>query len=86
MAKAAKRVDLPKVTFRDGTTLGERIPGSRFVRSICDGCSELIRVTQASACDFCDECDPRQPTMRTPNVAMTREMADRRVALMANCD
>jgi len=81
--KPVKQVELPDVTFRDGTKLGEPIPGSRFVRSICDVCSELIRVTQASTCDFCLDCDPREPMFREPRIAMTREMADQKHLMLA---
>lgn len=84
MAQAKKQqAAIPPLRFSDGTVLGERIPGSRFVRSICDGCSELIRVTQASTRDYCETCDPRSATVRVPRVAPTREMADKKHFMMA---
>lgn len=86
MHKTVKQIELPPVTFRDGTKLGQPIPGSRFVRSICNGCSELIRVTQASCCDFCDDCDPRQPMFREPNVATRRELADKKHLMLATAE
>ena len=86
MHKPVKQIGLPPVTFKDGTRLGEPIPGSRFVRSICDICSELIRVQQASMCDYCDNCDPRQPMFREPNVALTREMANKKYLTLATAE
>jgi len=84
--KPVKKIELPTVAFRDGTKLGEPIPGSRFVRSICKGCSELIRVTQASCCDFCNDCDPREPMIRESRIAMTREMADKKHMMLATTE
>ena len=50
-------------------------------------CGLLMHETHpSSGAYFCENCDPCQPIYRTPNIAQTREMADKRVLMMANCE
>lgn len=50
----------PRIEFADGTRIGERIPGSKYVRSICRKCRQPIRVRKVSLVDYCTGCvEPR---------------------------
>ena len=48
-ARAARTYDLP---------VGQRVPGSRFVRSYCAVCYHPIRVRKPTRGDRCDDCCP----------------------------
>lgn len=50
-----------RILLADGTRVGEKIPGSRYERSVCVTCKEPIRVTLASLADYCTRCERGAP-------------------------
>lgn len=56
------------IVFADGTRLGDRIPGSKYQRSVCGYCRQPIRVKRASVFDVCKACDLSPPERVRPTL------------------
>ena len=60
----------------DGTTTGDKIPGSEYYRAFCAVCNSAIRVSKENAqtkvMNFCESCDNYAP-LKLPAASKTKK-------------